>query len=65
VSVAALATLRLLRSPLGQTGKSRSEQLKSAVTPLPAVPAAPEMNAEGLTVPERIMLFCVASRTDW
>jgi hypothetical protein len=25
----------------------------------------PEMIAEGLTVPERIMLFCVASDTDW
>jgi len=25
----------------------------------------PEMIAEGLTVPERIMLFCVASGTDW
>jgi hypothetical protein len=26
---------------------------------------APEMTAEGLSVPERIMLFCVASDTDW
>jgi hypothetical protein len=25
----------------------------------------PEMIAEGLSVPERIMLFCVASDTDW
>ena len=23
------------------------------------------MIAEGLTVPERIMLFCIASATDW
>jgi hypothetical protein len=27
--------------------------------------ATPEMIAEGLSVPERIMLFCVASATSW
>jgi hypothetical protein len=30
-----------------------------------AKPPAPESIAEGLSVPERVMLFCVGSDTDW
>jgi|HubBroStandDraft_6_1064221.scaffolds.fasta_scaffold4335193_2 hypothetical protein len=30
-----------------------------------AKPPTAEMIAAGLTVPERIMLFCIASGTDW
>jgi hypothetical protein len=30
-----------------------------------AKPPTPEAIAEGLSVPERVMLFCLASGTDW